>query len=185
MRSAALLCFGETPPTVVTRAGDPRFIAKGACDAPGIANSLDVADVLGNDEKADVGLTDTRSNGGDERGGVCLTYTPSNQHGEHQATARDVPIVSDAGFYTLALRRRAVMTPGTTGSDPMLNIDGDEKADVCSTYTSLNGAAQRRTATRHLRVWRLHPGPAPPRRNDTQHHRFRPYIKHRVGGEKR
>lgn len=86
--------FGETPLTVVMRAGDPWFVAKEVCDALGIANSRDAATVLDDDEKADVGLTDTSSNGVTQQ--------------------RTVTIISDSGFYTLAIRCRDAIKPGTT-----------------------------------------------------------------------
>ena len=48
-----------------------------------------------------------------KEGGVCLTYTPSNQHGEYESATKEVTVISESGFYTLALRCRDATKPGT------------------------------------------------------------------------
>ncbi|MEG9794539.1 BRO family protein [Serratia marcescens] len=73
---------------VITRSGAPWFFAAEVCKAIGIANHRDAVRKLDDDEKA-VGLTDTL--GGKQ----------------------DLSIISESGLYTLILRCRDAVTPGT------------------------------------------------------------------------
>jgi prophage antirepressor-like protein len=73
--------------------GEPWFVARDVCGVLGIANSRDAVDKLDADEKADVGLTDTSSNG--------------------VAQQRTFQVVSESGLYAITLRCRDAMTPGT------------------------------------------------------------------------
>lgn len=72
----------------LTRNGEPWFVAADVCDALGIANSRDAVLKLDDDEK-DVGLTDTL--GGPQ----------------------EVAIINESGLYTIILRSREAVTPGT------------------------------------------------------------------------
>lgn len=95
---AISLDFGGRPLRVVMRDGEPWFVAKGVCDALELANSRMAIQALDEDER-----------------GVSSTYTPSrNQHGELESQEQAVNIISESGFYVLALRCRSAMKPGTT-----------------------------------------------------------------------
>ncbi|QSA98122.1 BRO family protein [Methylococcus sp. EFPC2] len=95
---AITLDFGGRPLRVVMREGEPWFVAKDVCDALELANSRMAIQALDDDER-----------------GVSSTYTPSrNQHGELENQEQAVNIVSESGFYVLALRCRNAMKPGTT-----------------------------------------------------------------------
>lgn len=92
------LDFGGRPLRVVMREGQPWFVAKDICDALELANSRMAIQALDDDER-----------------GVSSTYTPSrNQYGELENQEQAVNIVSESGFYVLALRCRNAMKPGTT-----------------------------------------------------------------------
>lgn len=80
--------FGESEIRVVNRAGDPWFIAKDICDVLGIANNRDGIARLDHDEK-----------------GVALTDTLGG--------AQELAVVSESGMYTLVLRCRDAIKPGT------------------------------------------------------------------------
>lgn len=73
----------------VERDDDPWFVAADICRVLGIKNSRDAISGLDEDEK-----------------GVVLTDTPGG--------LQEVSIISEGGFYTLTLRSRAAMTPGTS-----------------------------------------------------------------------
>ena len=66
--------------------GDPWFVAKDVCDVLGIENSRDAVSRLDDDEKADVGITDTSSQKVEQR--------------------RSVNIVSESGLYALIFTSR-------------------------------------------------------------------------------
>jgi len=90
--------FGGHPLRVVMREGEPWLVAKDVCDALELANSRMAIQALDDDER-----------------GVGSTYTPArNQHGERGSQEQAVNIISESGFYVLALRCRKAMTPGTT-----------------------------------------------------------------------
>lgn len=74
--------------SVISKLGAPWFYASEVCKAIGIANHRDAVRKLDDDEK-DVGLTDTLG-------------------GEQEAI-----IISESGLYTLILRCRDAVTPGT------------------------------------------------------------------------
>lgn len=76
--------FGEV--RTVMRDGEPWFIAADVCRALEIANPRDALSRLDSDEKADVGLTDTSSNG--------------------VTQSRTFNIVNEPGLYTLVLGSR-------------------------------------------------------------------------------
>ena len=76
--------FGEM--RVVQREGEPWFVAADVCKALELSNSRMATDRLDDDEKADVSLTDTSSNGVKQR--------------------RSMTIVSEPGLYSLALGSR-------------------------------------------------------------------------------
>lgn len=80
--------FGDKEIRVINKSGEPWFVAKDVCDVLGIANSRDGVGRLDDDEK-DVGLTDTL--------------------GGRQESV----IVSESGMYTLVLRCRDAIKPGT------------------------------------------------------------------------
>ena len=95
---AISLDFGGRPLRVVMREGAPWFVAKDVCDALELANSRMAIQALDEDER-----------------GVSSTYTPSrNQHGELEDQEQAVNIISESGFYILALRCRNAMKAGTT-----------------------------------------------------------------------
>ncbi len=73
--------------------GEPWWIAADVCRALEIANSRDAVAKLDDDERADVGLTDTSSNGTTQK--------------------RNVTVINEGGLYTLILRCRDATTPGT------------------------------------------------------------------------
>lgn len=72
----------------VTREGEPWFVAADVCAALGIANNRDAIAKLDDDEK-----------------GVASTDTPGGR--------QDVAVINESGLYTLVLRCRDAMTPGT------------------------------------------------------------------------
>ena len=76
--------FGEM--RVVQREGEPWFVAADVCKALELSNSRMATDRLDDDEKADVSLTDTSSNGVKQR--------------------RSMAIISEPGLYSLALGSR-------------------------------------------------------------------------------
>ncbi len=79
--------FGDALVRVaVDELGDPWFVAKDVCDVLGLGNSRDAVSRLDEDEKADVGITDTSSNGVTQR--------------------RSVNIVSESGLYALVFTSR-------------------------------------------------------------------------------
>lgn len=80
--------FGDSEIRVIDKNGDPWFVAKDVCSVLSIANSRDGIARLDEDEK-DVALTDTL-------GGV-----------------QEMAIVSESGMYTLVLRCRDAIKPGT------------------------------------------------------------------------
>lgn len=73
--------------------GNPWFSAKDVCDALRLTNSRMALKALDDDEKADVSLTYTSSNGVRQN--------------------RETNIISESGLYTLILRCRDAVTPGT------------------------------------------------------------------------
>lgn len=81
--------FGDQLMRVVTKDGEPWFIAADVCRILEIKNAAQAVQPLDDDEK-----------------GVCSTYTLGGQ--------QEVSIISESGFYTLVLRSRAATTPGTT-----------------------------------------------------------------------
>lgn len=80
--------FGDSTIRVTDKSGEPWFVAKDVCDVLGIANSRDGISRLDADEK-DVALTDTL--GGQQ----------------------ELAVVSESGMYTLVLRCRDAIKPGT------------------------------------------------------------------------
>lgn len=73
---------------VIQRENAPWFIAKDVCNILGIRNNRDAIDPLDDDEKADVVLNDGRQN-------------------------RRMRLISEGGLYTIILRSRQALTPGT------------------------------------------------------------------------
>lgn len=88
------LAFEGQSVRVTDQEGNPWFVAADVCAALGIRNSRDAVARLEDDERADVALTDTSSNG--------------------VVQSRLTTVLSEAGVYTVALRCRDAMTPGTT-----------------------------------------------------------------------
>lgn len=78
--------FDEHAVRVLTREGEPWFVLADVCSVLGVANSRDAATRLDNDEKADVGITDTSTNGVTQQ--------------------RILTIVNESGLYTLILTSR-------------------------------------------------------------------------------
>lgn len=83
-----IFSFGDKEIRVTDKNGDPWFVAKDVCDVLGISNNRDGISRLDDDEK-DVALTDTL--GGQQ----------------------EVAVVSESGMYTLVLRCRDAIKPGT------------------------------------------------------------------------
>lgn len=71
---------------VIMRGDEPWFVATDVCEALTIANSRDAVAKLDEDERADVGITDTSSNG--------ITQ------------GRNVTIINESGLYSLILTSR-------------------------------------------------------------------------------
>jgi prophage antirepressor-like protein len=80
--------FDTTPVRAIERDGQAWFIANDVCRALGLANARDAVAKLDPDEK-----------------GVVISDTPGG--------AQETTALSEAGVYTLALRCRDAMTPGT------------------------------------------------------------------------
>lgn len=80
--------FGDSEIRVIDKAGDPWFVAKDVCDVLGISNNRDGIARLDEDEK-----------------GVALTDTLGG--------AQELAVVSESGMYTLVLRCRDAIKPGT------------------------------------------------------------------------
>lgn len=86
--STTFIFAQQSPVRVVTRNGEPWFVAADVCGALDLSNTSMAMRVLDEDEK-----------------GVSSTYT----HGG----AQEVTVVSESGLYTLVLRCRGATTPGT------------------------------------------------------------------------
>lgn len=78
--------FEEHAVRVLTREGEPWFVLADVCGVLGVANSRDAATRLDDDEKADVGITDTSLNGVTQQ--------------------RLLTTVNESGLYTLILTSR-------------------------------------------------------------------------------
>ncbi len=85
--------FGNQPFHSVTHLGSPWFFTAHACNALGLSNSRKAVSALDADEKAEVTLSYTSSNGTIQR--------------------RKTSIISESGLYTLILRSRGATKPGT------------------------------------------------------------------------
>lgn len=83
--------FGENEIRTINKDGEPWFVAKDVCDALGIANNRDSISRLDDDEKSTVGLTDAQAG-----------------HG-----SQNISLISESGMYTLILRCRDAIKPGT------------------------------------------------------------------------
>ncbi len=100
MKSLAKACetftifkFGDSEIRVIDKNGNPWFVAKDVCDALELTNSRKSLITLDEDEKSDVTLSYTSSNG--------------------VVQQRDASIVSESGMYTLVLRCRDAVNKGT------------------------------------------------------------------------
>ncbi|EEA7328808.1 phage repressor protein/antirepressor Ant [Salmonella enterica subsp. enterica serovar Kirkee] len=80
--------FGKSDIRVVDRNGEPWFIAKDVCDALELTNSRKALTALDDDEK-----------------GVTLSYTLGGE--------QNLSIVNESGMFTLVLRCRDAIKPGT------------------------------------------------------------------------
>ena len=80
--------FGSHEIRVVTKNGDPWFVAKDVCDAIGLTNSRVSLQALDDDEK-----------------GVSSIYTPGGM--------QDIAVVSESGMFTLILRCRDAVKFGS------------------------------------------------------------------------
>ncbi|BAP28894.1 putative antirepressor protein Ant [Edwardsiella phage GF-2] len=80
--------FGDKEIRVLSKDGEPWFVAKDVCDSLGLVNSRKALISLDDDEK-----------------GVTLSYTLKGN--------QEVAIVSESGMYTLVLRCRDAIKPGT------------------------------------------------------------------------
>lgn len=80
--------FGENAIRVINKSGEPWFVAKDVCDALSLTNSRKALTALDKDEK-----------------GVTLTYTLGGN--------QEVATVSESGMYTLVLRCRDAIKPGS------------------------------------------------------------------------
>lgn len=82
---------------VVLRDGEPWFVAADICAALGIANSRMAVEKLDEDER-----------------GVSSIDTPSqNQHGSFGMAKQSLQVVSESGLYTLIMRCRGAVRPGS------------------------------------------------------------------------
>lgn len=89
MNSIAVFSFNDTRPIRVQMVdGEPWFVAKDVCDALQLTNSRVSLQSLDDDEK-----------------GVSSTYTLGGK--------QNLSIISESGLYTLILRCRDAVTPGT------------------------------------------------------------------------
>lgn len=79
---------GEHLLRVVDQGDDPWFVAKDVCSVLGIKNVSQAVENLDSDEK-----------------GICSTYTLGGP--------QESVVVSEGGLYTLIMRSRAAVTPGT------------------------------------------------------------------------
>lgn len=93
MNTHQIYKFQDHPVRVLGTPENPLFVAADVCAVMGIANNRDAIEKLDADEKADVALTDTSSNGVTQR--------------------RKVTAVTESGLYTLILRCRDAVTSGT------------------------------------------------------------------------
>lgn len=78
--------FEDQAVRVITRDGEPWFVLADVCDVLAISNNRDAATRLDDDEKADVGITDTSSTGVTQQ--------------------RMVTIINESGLYSLILTSR-------------------------------------------------------------------------------
>lgn len=85
--------FEDQPVRTIQRDSEPWFVATDVCAVINIKNTADAVASLDDDEKADLGLTDTSSTGVEQM--------------------RQFIIISESGLYTLILRSRKAATPGT------------------------------------------------------------------------
>lgn len=85
--------FDNTPIRIIKKQGEPWFVANDVCAILGLANPRQALTALDDDEKADVSLTDTSSNGVKQ--------------------SRTVNIISESGLYVLILRSRKATEKGT------------------------------------------------------------------------
>lgn len=93
MDSLAVFSFHDTNPIRVQMIdGEPWFVAQDVCAALKISNVSDALNKLDNDEKLRLGLTDAQ---------------------KIDKMARVINIISESGLYTLILRCRDAVTPGT------------------------------------------------------------------------
>lgn len=93
MQITPFLFEAEALVRVVHIDGEPWWVAADVCRVLEIANSRDAVGKLDDDERADVGLTDTSSNGTTQK--------------------RNVTVINESGLYTLILRSRDATKPGT------------------------------------------------------------------------
>lgn len=86
MSELSVFNFDSQAVRTLTRDGDPWFVAADVCEVLTIGNNRDAVARLDDDEKADVGITDTSSNG--------------------TAQGRSVTIINESGLYSLILTSR-------------------------------------------------------------------------------
>jgi len=84
MNDLQVFMFDQWRVRIIDRDGLPWWILRDVCEALGIANAGNVADRLSDDEKADIRLADTSSNG--------------------TVQARSMTIVNESGLYATILR---------------------------------------------------------------------------------
>ncbi|OPH36258.1 Bro-N domain-containing protein [Moraxella equi] len=85
--------FEQSPIRIIDQQGEFWFVANDVCNVLEIANARDALSRLDDDEKADVALTDTSSNGVKQ--------------------SRKLNIINESGLYALILRSRKAMQKGT------------------------------------------------------------------------
>lgn len=83
--------FDSHPVRVIVRDGSPWFVATDVCQALGLVNARDALLKLDDDEKATVGLADSQPGRGPQSLGI----------------------INESGLYTLVLRCRDAVKPGT------------------------------------------------------------------------
>lgn len=85
--------FEDQPVRTIQRDGEPWFVAVDVCTVIDIKQPTRAVECLDGDERAEVSLTHTNSNGVEQD--------------------RNVLVVNESGLYTLILRSRKATTPGT------------------------------------------------------------------------
>ncbi len=101
--------------------GDPLFVAKDVCEALGISNHRDAVSRLDDDEKADVGISDTSSNGVTQQRKVLVVTEP----GLYKLMARSSK--PEAKAFDRWVRHDVLPTIRKTGGYQARVVESDER----------------------------------------------------------